>query len=234
MNSNVAQHIIIVAAGLGSRFGAPVPKQFCLLAGRPVLIHTIENVRRAIPGASLTLVLSPQWLDYWLDLCREFGMQSPRYVFGGAARFHSVKAAIDLISPSAADGDIVYVHDAARPLLSQEVARRLREAVEVEGYIGAVPVIPLADSIRHISGPDCSVAVNRSEYRAVQTPQSFRFGTLRRAYDCDFRPEFTDDASVVEHHTGRHVAMVEGSPDLMKITTARDLDFVAAILAARQ
>ncbi len=215
---NPQEYIIIVAAGTGSRFGASVPKQYCSLAGEPVLIHTLKRISLIMPAATQLLVISREMESLWLDLCRSHNFKSPEYTVGGSTRFHSVKAALDMLASRAADNDIVYVHDAARPLLCPHVVERLRHSVAADAGSGAVPVIAMADSIR------------RNLYKAVQTPQAFRFGRIIRAYSQEFNDFFTDDASVVERYFRRPVDIVEGSPDTLKITNARDLAVVSALL----
>lgn len=226
----VQEHIIIVAAGTGSRFGASVPKQYCSLAGEPVLIHTLRCLRRVIPEARQLLVISREMENLWLDLCREHSFESPEYVFGGPTRFHSVRAAVDKIAADAPAGDYVYIHDAARPIVCPDVIERMRASLDARVGSGVVPAVALSDSIRQVLPDGTSEAVDRSQYRAVQTPQAFRMHTLADAYCQEYDRLFTDDASVVERHTGIAVDMVEGSPDTIKITNARDLAFVSTLL----
>ncbi len=227
---NPQEYIIIVAAGTGSRFGASVPKQYCSLAGEPVLMHTLKRISLIMPAATQLLVISREMETLWLDLCRSHNYKSPEYTFGGSTRFHSVKAALNLLASRAADNDIVYVHDAARPLLCPHVAERLRHSVATDAGSGAVPAIAMADSIRMLQPDGTSAAVDRNLYKAVQTPQAFRFGRISRAYSQEFDDFFTDDASVVERYFRRPVDIVEGSPDTLKITNARDLAVVSALL----
>lgn len=224
------EYIIIVAAGTGSRFGASVPKQYCSLAGEPVLMHTLRNISKVMPRAMQLLVISREMEALWLDLCRRHGFYSPEYTFGGETRFHSVKAAVELLATRADNDDVVFVHDAARPLLRAEVVDRLRHSVANDIGSGAIPAVALTDSIRLMRPDGSSESVDRSLYRAVQTPQAFRYARLAEAYSQKFDKLFTDDASVVERYFGRPVDMVDGSPDTLKITNARDLALVSALM----
>lgn len=223
------EYVIIVAAGSGSRFGSQVPKQFCLAAGRPVLMHTIDRWRRACPGAEIKLVLSAAMTDYWYRLCRSCNFDSPAVVAGGDTRFHSVKAAVDSLK-ACPDDAIVYVHDGARPLVMTEVVERLRRRI-AGGRHAAVPVVPVSDSLRRLTADGRSQALDRSQYVSVQTPQAFDLATLRQAYSSDYQNFFTDDASVVETVCGIAVTTVAGSPLTIKITNRPDLATVESLLA---
>lgn len=221
--SSGAVTMIIVAGGSGSRFGASMPKQYCDYGGRPLLMTTIDRVRAALPEADICLVLAADWRDEWLRMCREAGFQSPVTVTGGATRWESVKNAIDIL-PEDYTG-VVMVHDAARPLLSRDVARRLLEAV-ASGASGVVPVIPMDDSVRELGADGASAAVDRSRYMRVQTPQAFDGSKLRQAYSLPYRPEMTDDASVMEFAGFGSPSLVDGDVSLMKVTRRDDLDIL--------
>lgn len=217
---------IIVAAGSGRRFGAALPKQFCDLNGRPVLMTTIDRVRAALPSADLRLVISSDYASFWMDLCQHHSFTSPAIIFGGDTRWQSVKNAVDTID--CAETDMIFVHDGARPLLSPAVVDRLVGALQI-GANGAVPCVPLADSIRKISPDGSSVAVDRSLYRAVQTPQAFPAALLKDCYQRPFSPLMTDDASVVEFAGYHDIAIVEGTPETIKITTPADMAVVSEL-----
>lgn len=220
---------IIVAAGSGSRFGHDLPKQFHLLGGRPVLMTTIERVREAAPHSSIMLVLSREHEDLWQSLCREHSFDSPVIVYGGATRWESVRNALQAIT-DCTDNEIVMVHDGARPLLHASVVRALERKIQ-SGADGAIPAVPVTDSLRVITPEGGSESVFRSDFRAVQTPQAFPLRLLRQAYDCPYSPLMTDDASVVEAAGLRDIRLVEGSPDTLKITRPADLAAAEYILS---
>lgn len=217
--------LIIVAAGHGSRFGSDLPKQYCLLAGSPVLMRTVEALRHALPEADIAVVISKEMGGLWADLCREHGFASPRIVYGGATRWESVKLAVEAIDP--ADADIVMVHDAARPIVSADMVARLLQALQHS--TAAIPVVPVTDSLRIIT-PAGSQAVDRSQLRAVQTPQAFAGSVIKAMYALPYSPAFTDDASVYEAAGYGSPALVAGSPSCIKITHPADLAIAAALL----
>lgn len=214
---------IIVAAGTGSRFGADVPKQFCTLRGLPVVMHTINRFRHICPDDRIVLVISSQMRDFWHELCAEYSFDSPETVAGGATRWHSVKNAIEA---ACGDADIITVHDGARPLVSAEVIHRVLDALETTGAV--IPAVPVTDSLRIVTDSSNS-SVDRSLYRAVQTPQAFDGSLLRQAYSAPFSPTFTDDASVAES-CGAKIAIVDGDPTNIKITHPRDLAIAGIII----
>lgn len=223
-----AQHIynIIVAAGSGSRFGAALPKQYCLMNGRPVLMHTIENMRRALPQSQIVLVLNRDFIDYWTELCVKYSFISPKVVEGGDTRWQSVKNAIDEIP---ADAQVITVHDGARPIVDSMMVERLISALD--DAVGAIPVVSVTDSLRQIveSG---STPVDRSLYKAVQTPQAFHADKLIEAYSLPFDATFTDDASVLAA-LGYDVALVEGDTYNIKITNPLDIEIAQLYLRQR-
>lgn len=216
-------HTIIVAAGSGTRFGADLPKQFCLLAGRPVLMHTIDRIRLALPDSEITLVLASEMVGYWEDLCHTYGYESPRIVHGGSSRSESVRNALRALPQVP---DIVLVHDGARPLVDAVVVHAVVEAALKAD--GAIPAVAVTDSLRR-GKAECSEAVDRSGYYAVQTPQAFRGKLLVDAYNRD-DAGYTDDASLMEHAGYSHLLLTAGSPVNIKITHPRDIVIAEALL----
>lgn len=227
MKPNTPIYIIIVAAGSGSRYGSALPKQFCQLCGRPVLMTTIERCLQAFPQAKFLLVLSREMTDFWYEQCESYGFKSPEIVDGGDTRWQSVKNALDKIYPPG----IVLVHDGARPLVEADVVKRLIDRLEYGDVAGAVPVVPVTDSLRMLLPDGTSQAVNRSEYYAVQTPQCFDLTALKRAYSADYDSRMTDDASVIELTNNGCIATVDGSTNTLKITNPGDIAIVESILA---
>lgn len=222
------QHIynIIVAAGSGSRFGAALPKQYCLMNGRPVLMHTIENMRVALPDSHIVLVLNKDFVDYWAELCEQYSFVSPRVVVGGDSRWQSVKNAVDTIPREA---EVITVHDGARPIVDRMMVERLIAALD--GAPGAIPVVSVTDSLRCVNEQG-SAPVDRSQYKAVQTPQAFHADKLVAAYSLPFNPTFTDDASVMAA-LGCDVALVEGDTYNIKITNPLDIEIAQLYLRQR-
>lgn len=222
------QYAIIVAGGSGTRFGGALPKQFQLLAGRPVLMHTL-NVFAGIDNCHITLVLPQSQIELWRDLCLAHDFHVPHEVVaGGSSRYESVKNA--LCSLRFAHGDMVAVHDGVRPLVSQELVDRLFVQAAASG--SAIPATLLTDSVRCLDGGGHSVALARNLLRAVQTPQVFDATALKHAYELPYRPDFTDDASVFEK-AGGTIALVEGETSNIKITHPHDLVLAKLILKNR-
>ncbi|AUI48002.1 2-C-methyl-D-erythritol 4-phosphate cytidylyltransferase [Bacteroides hominis] len=215
---------LIVAGGKGLRMGSELPKQFLPIGGKPVLMHTLEAFHRFDKRMQLILVLPREQQGFWRELCEMHRFNIRHEIAdGGETRFHSVKNGLALINGI---GGMVGVHDGVRPFVSQEViARCFREAAVRKAVI---PVIDLVETVRHLTGSG-SETVNRNDYKLVQTPQVFDVDLLRRAYEQEFTPFFTDDASVVEA-MGVPVHLVEGNRENIKITTPFDLKVASALL----
>lgn len=218
---------IVVAAGAGHRFGGPVPKQFCLLWGRPVLMTTLERLHAAASEAELIVVLSPGMEDEWAGMCREHGFGlAHSTVPGGATRAESVRAALRSIP---ADGEVgwIAIHDAARPMVTPEMFGRLTAAL-TDGVDGVIPAVAVTDSLREVSEDGTSRAVDRSAFRAVQTPQLFDGAKRLQADRLELRPDFTDDASVMEAAGFTRLILAEGDPRNIKITHSGDIRRIEA------
>lgn len=213
-------YIIIVAGGKGLRMGGDIPKQFLPIKGKPVLMRTIERFHECSPQLRVILVLPREQQDYWHTLCRDhsFGIDHT-VVDGGDTRFGSCRNGLAAI-PDDEEG-VVGIHDGVRPFVSADTVERCFARAHQCG--AAIPVLPVTDSLRRVSGDGkSSHGVNRSEYRAVQTPQAFSIQVLKKAYRQPYQDSFTDDASVVEA-MGVKVDMVEGNRENIKLTTPFDL-----------
>jgi 2-C-methyl-D-erythritol 4-phosphate cytidylyltransferase len=206
---------------------SPVPKQFLRLHGKPVVLYSIAAFAEADPEISVILVLPADQFSQWEKIAAEFPLPAPvTIIAGGETRFASVKNGLGLIPDEEA---IVAVHDAARPLVTKKT---ITTAFKAAGRYGnAVPAIPLSDSIRQIESTR-SVALDRSRYCLIQTPQCFSVPLLKRAYQQEYRYTFTDDASVVEA-LGEQVHLVDGNEDNFKLTTPMDLVIAEAMLRHR-
>ena len=216
--SLISKHtILIVAGGRGTRMGGPQPKQFLELAGRPVLMHTLEAFDRWDASARLIVVLPEDQIDTWKRLCEAhvFG-RIHRVVAGGETRFHSVRNGLGAV----ASNGLIAVHDGVRPLVAPSVIAACFAAAADGG--AAVPVVPVVESVREVDADGGSRPVDRTRLRVVQTPQVFRADVLRAAYCLPYDPRFTDDASVVEA-SGVAVRLVPGNRENIKLTTPMDL-----------
>lgn len=219
-------NIIIVAAGSGLRFGAPLPKQFCELDGKPVVMHTVEAFRQLLPSASIILVLSREMEGFWHDLCKAHNFISPDIIHGGASRWESVRNAV--ITLDDADG-ITMVHDAVRPIVTEKLLQNIVQAMQ-QDIDGAIPAIAVTDSLREIGDNGRSESIERSCFRAVQTPQAFKTARLREAYSLPYIQSFTDDASVMEAAGFNKLVLTEGSPENIKITNPGDIAIASLYL----
>ena len=216
---------ILVAGGSGSRMAADRPKQFLLLRGEPVLLHTLRRFAEPALGISeIVLVLPADQLETWRLLCGEFNVSIPHtLVTGGATRWASVKAGLAALT-SHPEG-LVAVHDGVRPLVSRQVVERTYAAAAT--FAAAAAAVTPKDSVRLVSQHGSS-AQNRSRLRLMQTPQTFEIDLLRRAYSMPELASFTDDATVVDDLCRVH--LVEGDYRNLKITTPEDLVIAEALL----
>ncbi len=219
------KYLIVVAGGKGQRMGGSIPKQFLPLKGRPVLMRTLEAFFSCDNEMEFIVVLPEEQQSYWKRLCTEYDFHISHLVAsGGESRFHSVKNGLAMIQGT--EG-IVGVHDGVRPFVAPEVvAECYRMAEEKEAV---VPVIDVVETIRQVSSDGRSATVPRSDYKLVQTPQVFTVELLKRAYDQNYIPEFTDDASVVEA-SGHPICLIPGNRENIKLTTPFDLKLAEALI----
>lgn len=271
----VKKYCIIVAGGSGKRMMSAIPKQFLLLDGKPLLMHTIERFHSFDPLLDIIVVLPPEHHSLWSSLVEEYSFGiSHRVAAGGEERFHSVRAGLALVkgdSPVAGPGgtverealqagadlpeteqdgtvareagraedmtlgtasgrvkdeSLVAVHDGVRPLVSHDTIWRCY--ADAGEFGTAVPFVEPADSVRVLQGDD-SRPLPRNAVRLIQTPQVFRASIIISAYERDFDPSFTDDATVAEA-AGIKIHLTHGNRENIKITTPEDLA-VAHILS---
>ncbi len=213
---------IIVAGGKGERMNASIPKQFLEINGKPILMHTLECFYRFDKNIRLILVLPELQVNFWNELCKKHAFTiNHEIVLGGTSRFYSVKNGLQNVSLPA----LIAIHDGVRPLVSLETIAHCFNAAEEFG--AAIPVIDLVDSIRALTEKG-NKSVDRNLYKLVQTPQVFDGDLLTKAYNQDFSPLFTDDASVVEN-LGHEIHLVKGNRENIKITTDFDLTIAESI-----
>lgn len=218
----MSHHVVIIAAGgKGSRFGSDLPKQYQLLNGKPVLMHTME----AFVGLAerIVVVLDPAMEHTWQQLCREHSFEREHdIVFGGSTRFASVQNGLRFVEKSYTDHAladmVIAVHDAARPLVDPDLIRE--SFVLARQGAGNVLGIRSSNSVR-FGTTEQSSAVDRDRVWSIQTPQTFPANVLLEAFQQEEEPSFTDEASVVEK-MGYNVLIVESSPKNIKITFPED------------
>lgn len=223
------KYAVIVAGGVGARAGGDIPKQFQNVAGKPMLWRSIKTFREEDEETEIIVVMHPDYIDFWNDFIMSLPGEeviTHTVTAGGSSRLESVKNGLQLI---AAEECLVAVHDAARPMVTQKM---IADGWETAAKCGAcVPVVPVADSLRHLEGKQLffeetkSCSVVRSEFVAVQTPQVFRGELLKMAYNQPLNEQMTDDASVVEA-LGHFIALFDGDPRNIKVTNP--IDFIIA------
>ena len=204
---------LIVAGGKGDRMNADIPKQFLLLKGTPILMHTLKQFSHF---EEIVLVLPHSQFDYWQELCITYNFtQKHTLVPGGTTRYYSVKNGLEKID----ENSIIAIHDGVRPLISTKLIDSL--ITETKSGVGIIPIIPVKDSIRKVEGEN-SVHLDRSNLYKVQTPQCFLSTDIKEAYTQEFSDTFTDDASVFEANGGK-INTLLGEEKNLKITTREDL-----------
>jgi 2-C-methyl-D-erythritol 4-phosphate cytidylyltransferase len=209
------QTVIITAGGFGKRMGSEIPKQFILLNGKAVLMHTIERFYTYNKSIEIILTLPEDWHEYWKNECKKNNFCIKHtLVNGGVERYHSIKNALKIAS-----GNIIAVHDGVRPLICETTIERCFQAAL--NYGAAIPVVPAKESVRWFKDGK-SKAVPRQEYMLVQTPQVFQASILNKAYLQEFHDAITDDASLVEQ-AGFEITLVEGNEENIKITYPSDV-----------
>jgi 2-C-methyl-D-erythritol 4-phosphate cytidylyltransferase len=216
---------VLAAAGRGERLGSDRPKAFARLGGRPLLAESLERLEGSDWIDFVVIAAPAEWEEPAILLAEELGAgKVSSVVTGGATRSESVREALAEIADDAA---VVLVHDAARPLLPEEVIERVLAPLS-EGWDAVVPGLPLSDTVKRVEGDRVVETLPRGELVAVQTPQAFIASVLRGALTGDVS-DATDCAALVETRGGR-VKVVKGDHRLVKVTSAEDLALVEAWL----
>ena len=219
------RYVIIVAAGQSKRMGGGTPKQFRVIAGKPMLMHSIAAFDALEDALKIIVVLPPGSQPEWQKLCEQYNFQVPHQVVnGGETRGNSVKNGLDQLEDE--DG-LVAIHDGARPLVDERI---IRESFELAARTcTAIPCISVADSLRLVETSG-SRPLPRSKVKAVQTPQCFSLTMIKKAYAAQDFMSFTDDAQLIER-SGIVLSLFEGSPQNIKITTPDQLRFADIMLS---
>jgi 2-C-methyl-D-erythritol 4-phosphate cytidylyltransferase len=218
--------VIIVAAGAGSRMGGELPKQYLQLQYKPVIIHTLERFRLFDPEMKIVVVLASAHRELWEQIAASYEIAGEQSIaIGGITRYDSVKNGLSLIDQE----ELIGIHDAVRPLVSQDTLTRCYEAAIREG--SGIPVIDMEESVRMLEGQGGSRHMDRSRLKRVQTPQVFRSDRIKKAYQQPYNQKFTDDASVYET-LYRPLSLVEGNRENIKITTPLDLQLAELLMAS--
>jgi len=218
---SMQKHVIIVAGGTGTRMLSDVPKQFLKLAGKPVMVYAIERFLEYDPDIRVIIVSHKDHLKETENIIKAYFSGPVKIVAGGDLRFDSVKNGLEEVQ----DG-LVAIHDAARPMVNVNTIKNCFEAAEAKG--NGIPVVSLNESLRFVDGEN-NKAVNRTQYKIVQTPQCFKTELIKKAFEQNYSNTFTDDASVLEKAGGK-INLVEGNAENIKITTPHDLVLAQVLL----
>lgn len=214
---------MIVAGGIGTRMQSAIPKQFLLLNGIPILMHTINAFLRYSSSIEVIVVLPSNEIEHWKQLCEEHNFTiDHQLVDGGDTRFQSVKNGLQEIKTPG----LVAIHDGVRPLVSTDIIGASFRLASI--HRSAIASVRLKESIRVVD-QDTTTAVDRSFYRMIQTPQTFETELIKASYQIKEQKFLTDDASVAEK-AGNKISLFEGSYDNIKITTPEDLTVATALL----
>lgn len=230
---------IVLAAGQGKRMGSKVAKQYLLLKERPVLYYTLKAFEDSLID-SVILVTKEGEEDYCRkEIIEAYGLKKiVAIVSGGRERYHSVFRGLEAVSKNIPECEYVFIHDGARPFVTNEIISRTYE--EVKRFKACVAGMPVKDTIKIADAEGyAKTTPERSLVWTVQTPQAFSFSIIRKAYEQLMKNEdclkekgivITDDAMVVETFTEEKVKLVEGSYENIKITTPEDLKIAEALL----
>ncbi len=224
---NSKEYALIVAGGMGTRIGSETPKQFLELNGLPVLMHTIFAFYRYSEEIKVILVLPESEKDTWKSLCNRHDFVKDLVICtGGNTRFQSVKNGLKEID----EEGLVAIHDGVRPLVSTEIIAKSFQVAAINET--AIAAVSLKDSLRIADG-NGTKTVDRSNFKLIQTPQTFKVSLIKKAYATQLDSSLTDDASVAEK-AGYGVTLFDGSYENIKITTAEDLVVAEALIKIRQ
>lgn len=221
-------YAIILAGGVGGRFQAEVPKQFAQVAGRPLLMHTLEAFDRCPLDLQIILVLGQDYISVWNKMIQNYNFEVKHtLVLGGEERFYSAKNALDTIPDD--DGVLVAIHDGVRPFVSQDVI--LQGYSKAQEFGAVVPAIATVNPIR-LQKDGYSESLDRfydrSNIHIVQTPQVFKYSIIKQALDQDYQDTFRDDSVPVEH-LGHQIHVIEGNRENIKITFPLDLVYAEVL-----
>jgi len=219
---------IIAAAGTGTRMASDRPKQFLLLAGTPIIFHTLKVFEQCESIHEVILVLPAEESAGFVSAAGKYGLRKvARVIPGGATRADSVKRGLMAIRPATAE--IVAVHDGVRPFVTVEEIDAVVAAAQTVG--AAILVAPVTDTIKQVEDHRVVKTLNRGGLRRALTPQCFRYDVLRQAYQAaDVTDPAVTDESVLVEQLGIPVSFVEGNSRNIKITTVEDLAVAEAIL----
>jgi len=225
--SETERFTVIVAGGIGKRMKSGLPKQFMKLANQPVMLHILRVFHDFDRELKIIIVLHGDYFNMWKSICEEYSCSIPHKVIkGGKTRFDSVKNGLGAINN---DNGFVAIHDAVRPLVNIDTISRCFDSAMKYG--NALPAISPDESVRITVGGG-NKPIDRKNIYLVQTPQVFSVARIKKAYMQEYKPNFTDDATVFET-SGEKINIVAGDVLNIKLTTSIDLEFAETVLKQR-
>ncbi len=217
--------VVVVGGGSGTRMQSDIPKQFIRIAGKPLIVWSLQKFTAFDPEIEAVLVIPPGQLHFWQEITQDFPqLGRVKIAEGGQSRFDSVYNGLQQVYPE----NLVGIHDAVRPLVSTATIKRCFETAAVKG--NAIPAIDSEDTLRMVSEEGIRL-LNREEVKRIQTPQVFHASDILSAYKNATGQSFTDDASVFEANGGK-IHLVPGNKENIKITYPSDIDYASMILEA--
>ncbi|HEV8081001.1 MAG TPA: 2-C-methyl-D-erythritol 4-phosphate cytidylyltransferase [Chitinophagaceae bacterium] len=217
------EHVIIVAGGTGSRMQSDIPKQFIEVGHEAIIIRTIKAFLNYNAAIQIIICVHKNFKTYLEELCAKNNLTNIKITLGGDTRFQSVKNGLDLVTDETV---IVGIHDAARPFASMQTIKNCFNVAKEKG--NAIPCVTISESLRNVNAQK-NTAVNRNEFKTIQTPQCFLASKIKKAFLQEYNSSFTDDATVLES-IGEKINLVEGNIENIKITTKFDLAIAKALL----
>ena len=220
-------HVIILAAGCGKRMQKKKLKQFFLLEGIPLVMHSLIKLFKIIPDAHFNIVLPEDKIKYWKNLCSKYDFKVPHIIFkGGKTRFFSVKNTLSSLDSKY--DDLIIIHDAVRPFFTKKLIKKLIQSAKKKGH--AVPVVEIKDSLRRKgSKSNNTISVDRSKFLLTQTPQVFQADIIKTAYSKkDNTMNKTDDVSLIEKFVCP-INLIYGEELNFKITNQKDWELAQII-----
>ncbi len=219
-------HVIIPAAGVGNRMANVLPKQYIALGGKPMISHSIQVFFNHPRIAAIHVALNPED-DFWRSLTLEPESRLHLHYTGGDTRAQTVLNTLHAIAPKMQDDDWVLVHDAARPGLTQALLNRLMDALENDA-VGGLLALPVADTLKKSAANNqVQKTLPRADLWQAQTPQMFRFLTLKKALS-QFGENVTDEAEAIEA-LGLSPKLIQGELRNLKVTYPQDLILIEAL-----
>jgi 2-C-methyl-D-erythritol 4-phosphate cytidylyltransferase len=216
------KYALIVAAGAGTRMQSEVPKQFLPLNGRPLFYYSVQTFLESFADIEIVLIFPKKYHYNESEMLQYFDDRSRiKIIRGGDTRFESVKNGLAEVGEG-----IVFIHDAVRPFINKELLTDLLRVASDKG--NAIPFTEVVDSLRFVD-KEQNCSIDRSMYKAIQTPQVFNAQLIQSAFEQAYDPLFTDDASVLEKQ-GEKINLVAGLHENIKITQAIDLKIAEIIM----